>query len=149
MDATLNALGGLLLRALPTFLLVVALHFYLKFVFFRPLDKVLEVRRQATEGARKAAEASLEKANGQAAGYEAAINEARAGMHREQEEFRRKSRAEQAAAVAAARARSEAAVAQARAQLADDAERARDLLRAESDSLAARIAETILVGRSG
>ncbi len=53
MDAILNPLGGLLLRALPTFLLVLVLHFYLKRVFFAPLDKVLEARRQATEGARE------------------------------------------------------------------------------------------------
>jgi F-type H+-transporting ATPase subunit b len=42
MDAILASLGELVLRAVPTLLLVVFLHFYLKFVFFAPLDKVLE-----------------------------------------------------------------------------------------------------------
>jgi F-type H+-transporting ATPase subunit b len=48
MDAILNALGGLLLKALPTFFLVLLLHFYLKLVFYRPLEKVLSARHQAT-----------------------------------------------------------------------------------------------------
>ena len=53
MDATLHALGEILLKAVPTVLLVVVLHFYLKYVFFKPLKKVLEERYNATEGARK------------------------------------------------------------------------------------------------
>jgi len=44
MDETLRALGGILLRAIPTFVLVVLLHFYLKFVFFKPLQRVLRQR---------------------------------------------------------------------------------------------------------
>ena len=55
MDATLHALGEILLKAVPTVLLVVVLHFYLKYVFFRPLKKVLAERYDATEGARKLA----------------------------------------------------------------------------------------------
>ena len=41
MDATLLALGGILLKAVPTFLLVILLNFYLKAMFFKPLEKVL------------------------------------------------------------------------------------------------------------
>ena len=55
MDAMLHALGGILLRAVPTFLLVILLHFYLKSIFFKPLEKVLHKRYEATEGARKLA----------------------------------------------------------------------------------------------
>src|ERR1039457_7455677 len=44
MDATLHALGGILLKAVPTFRLVLALHFYLKSIFFKPLEKVLGQR---------------------------------------------------------------------------------------------------------
>ncbi len=58
----LHALGGILLRAVPTFLLVILLHFYLKSMFFKPLEKVLSERFQATEGARQAAEKSLAEA---------------------------------------------------------------------------------------
>ena len=41
MEETLRQLGGILLRAVPTFILVVLLHFYLKFIFFKPLQRVL------------------------------------------------------------------------------------------------------------
>src|SRR5205085_2833862 len=51
MDAMLHALGGILLRAVPTFLLLIALTYYLKSVFFKPLEKVLHQRYEATEGA--------------------------------------------------------------------------------------------------
>ena len=65
----LHALGGILLRAVPTFLLVVLLHFYLKSMFFKPLAKVLQARYEATEGARKLAEQSLEQAAAKTAKY--------------------------------------------------------------------------------
>ena len=76
MDETLRALGGILLRAIPTFVLVVLLHFYLKFIFFKPLQKVLRQRYEATQGARKLAESSLAKAAEKAAEYEAALRAA-------------------------------------------------------------------------
>ena len=48
MEATLHSLGEIVLRGLPTFLLLVLLHFYLKRTFFAPLDKVLAARYEAT-----------------------------------------------------------------------------------------------------
>ncbi len=55
MEATLAALGGILLKAIPTLLIVLLLHFYLKATFFKPLEKVLHERYNATEGSRKMA----------------------------------------------------------------------------------------------
>ena len=76
MDATLLALGGILLKAVPTFLLVILLNFYLKAVFFKPLEKVLRQRYEATEGARKLAAESMERAAARTAEYEAAMRAA-------------------------------------------------------------------------
>ena len=76
MDAMLQALGGILLKAVPTFLLVVLLHFYLKGVFFKPLRKVLRQRYEATEGARKLAAESLERAAAKTAEYATAMRAA-------------------------------------------------------------------------
>src|SRR5260370_30693613 len=81
MDAMLHALGGILLRAVPTFLLVILLHFYLKIVFFKPLEKVLHQRYEATERARKLAEQSLEQAAAKTASYEAQLRVAKAHMY--------------------------------------------------------------------
>src|SRR6266567_3055765 len=118
MDQTLGQLGGILLRAVPTFVLVVLLYFYLKAVFFNPLKQVLRQRYEATEGARKLAEASLAKAAERAAEYEAALRAARAETYKELEQLRRQLQEERSGAVREARQRAEAAAAQAKAELA-------------------------------
>ncbi len=147
MDAILNALGGLLLQALPTFLLLIALHFYLKLVFYRPLDNVLASRRSATQGAREKAQASLDLADRKSAEYEAALKSARGEIYRQQEETRRQWRAEQAAAVEESRRSASEMVKLARAQLAAEAALASQTLQSESERLASEIAEAILGGR--
>jgi F-type H+-transporting ATPase subunit b len=147
MDAIITALGGLLLKALPTFLLIVVLHFYLKLVFFTPLDKVLRARHQATEGARAGARASLETASQKAAEYEAAIRAARTDIHKEREETRRKWSEEQASALGQSRRNAAELVRGARSQLGDEAAAARQLLETEAGLLADEIAGAILRGR--
>src|SRR5580698_7814712 len=87
MDETLRALGVILLDAVPTFLLVVFLHFYLKKVFFQPLEKVLRQRFEATEGARRLAEQALARAAARTEEYEAAIRAARSEIYQTQEQF--------------------------------------------------------------
>jgi F-type H+-transporting ATPase subunit b len=144
MDAMLHALGGILLRAVPTFLLVILLHFYLKIVFFKPLEKVLHQRYEATEGARKLAEQSLEQAAAKTASYEAQLRAAKAEMYLAQEQLHKQLQEREAAAVAEARARAEALLEQAKGQLAADVEAAKASIGADSESLANQIAETIL-----
>lgn len=144
MDQILKALGGILLNALPTLFLVFLLHFYLKRVFFQPLEKVLHQREEATEGARQAAEQSLTLAGQKAAEYDAALREARGTLYKEQEQLRRGLRDDQSAAVAEARAKAGAMVEAARAQLASDAAAARLALEGESEALAEQIAGRVL-----
>src|SRR5947199_4245449 len=148
MDETLRQLGGILLRAVPTFILVVLLHFYLKFIFFKPLARILRQRYEATEGARKLAEASLAKASEKAAEYEAALRAARAETYKELEQLRRQLQDERSAGVREARTRAEAAVGQAKAALHAELEGLKKNLEAESDALADRIANKILRGRA-
>ena len=144
MDAMLHALGGILLRAVPTFLLVILLHFYLKIVFFKPLEKVLHQRYEATEGARKLAEQSLEQAAAKTASYEAQLRAAKAEMYQAQEQLHKQLQEREAAAVAEARASADAAIKLAKQQLAADVEAAKTTIATDSDSLANQIAETIL-----
>jgi len=144
MDATLHQLGGILLRALPTFGLVVLLYFYLKLVYFKPMAKVLDKRYQLTEGARKLAEESLKNAARKTAEYEAAMRAARGEVYQAQEQLHRKLQEQEAAELAAARQRAEAAVQEAREQLARDVESARAGLESASDAIANQIAESIL-----
>jgi len=144
MDQILRQLGELLLKAIPTFLLVVFLSLYLKRIFFKPLEKVLAERYAATEGARKLAEESFQRASAKTAEYEAAMREARADVYRQQEQIHKELQEKAAAQIAEARQRSEAAVEAARQQLAQEAEAAKASLAAQSDQLASQIADTVL-----
>jgi F-type H+-transporting ATPase subunit b len=144
MDATLHALGGILLRAIPTFLLVILLHFYLKNFFFKPFEKMLHQRYEATEGARKLAEQILERAAAKASEFEAALRAAKGEVYQAQEKLYKQLQEQQAAELLAARKQAEAAVKQAKAELAQEVEAAQARLALESDRLATQIAESIL-----
>jgi F-type H+-transporting ATPase subunit b len=144
MDATLHALSGILLNAIPTFIIVVFLNFYLKAVFFRPLEKTLGKRYEATEGARKQAEAALERAAARTSEYEAAMRAARAEVYQAQEQLHKRLEERQAAEIHEARERVEETVRKAKEDLAADAEAAKASLAQQSDALANQIAESIL-----
>ena len=144
MDETINALGQLLIQALPTFFIVLLLHFYLKQVFFKPLARILAERDEATKGARAKAAEALERASAKAAAYEEQIRAARNEIYRDQEEQRRRWRDEQLAQIAEARRGAEATVATAKSQLAAQAEEAKRSLAGQTQLLADRITQAIL-----
>jgi F-type H+-transporting ATPase subunit b len=144
MDAILRDLGGILLRAVPTFLLVIFLHFYLKGVFFGPIQQVLKKRYEATEGARKLAEESLARAAQKTAEFDAAIRAAKGEIYHAQEQLHKQLQEQQAAELLASRKQAEALIAEAKAELAKDVEAAKAGLARESELLADQIAESIL-----
>ena len=149
MEQTLQALGGILLKAIPTVCLLLLLHFYLKAMLFGPLEKVLKQRDELTGGARKAAEQSLAAAGRKAQEYEAKLREARAEVYRQQEETRRRWLEDQAAQVAQAHERTAGAVRQAKRQIAAEAAAARQSLLGSSGALADQIATAVLARRAG
>jgi len=144
MDATLHQLGEILLKALPTFLLVILLHFYLKSVFFKPMKKTLHRRYELTEGARKQAQHSLQNAAAKTAQYEAAMRAARAEVYQAQEQLHKHLQERETTALTAARESAEAAIRQARELLAADAEEAKGTLARDSEMLADQIADSIM-----
>ena len=148
MEQTVQALGGILLNAIPTIVLLIILHFYLKSVLFGPLDRVLKQRRELTEGARKVAEDSLAAAGRKAEEYEAELREARAAVYRQQEEIRKGWLEDQAKQVNQARERHDAAVKSAREAIAADAAAARASLQESSKAVADQIVATVLGRRS-
>ena len=147
MDATLHALGEILLKAVPTVLLVVVLHFYLKYVFFKPLKKVLEERYNATEGALKLAAETLEKAKAQTADYENRLRAARTEVYQAEERHYREMQERHAAQLAETRQNARKMLQTAQEQIGREAEQAKAALAGESDALAAEIVEAVL-GRS-
>ena len=140
----LHQLGAILLAAVPTFLLVILLNFYLKAVFFKPLANVLKQRYDVTEGAKKNARESLERAAQKTAEYESAIRAARANIYQAQEQLHKQLAEKEAAELAAARERTEAVVKQAKQDLDGDIEIAKRQIAMDSDRLADQITESIL-----
>ena len=144
MESTLQALGEIVLRGLPTFFLLLLLHFYLKRTFFAPLDTVLAERFEATTGARKQAESAMARAEAKAREYEEAIRDARTEVYKDNEAMRKQWREQQSVMLAEARAKSETAVAVAKAEMAGDVRTARENLQADSDRIADGIVAAIL-----
>ena len=148
MEATLQALGRILLNGLPTFFLVILLHFYLKRTFFQPMEKTLAARFDATEGARKAAEQSLQDADKRIAEYQASIRAARGEIYIEQEKLRKELQEKQAAQLEAARQDAAIRLTKAKSEIETETASARQTLADESDVLANEIAEAILQRRA-
>lgn len=147
MEQTLVALGGILQKAIPTIILILILHFYFKRVLFRPLERVLQERDEATVGARRAAEESLRRAEQKAAEYEEAIRAARAEAYREQDQIRHQLAAEQESKIQEIRKRLDEMVREAKARIEREAEAARETVMASATGLADEIADIILAGR--
>jgi F-type H+-transporting ATPase subunit b len=149
MDQILPELGGLLLKAIPTVIILLFLYIYFKFMLFAPLRKSLEQRDELTAGARRAAEHSLAVAERKAEEYEAKFRDARAEVYKQQEETRKKWLEDQAAQAAAAHQRSRASVEEARKQISAEAASARESLDESSATLAEQIADRILARKAG
>ena len=148
MENLLDALGKLIVKALPTAFLVILLHLFLKRTLYRPLEGVLAQREEATEGARQAAQAAVEKAEEIAARYEGALREARSEIFREQEAARARMRAQQKSALDEARRRADEMVREAKTQIEQEKQTARRELEAESDALAEEIVVALLERRA-
>ena len=98
MQATFHQLGQIVLNGLPTFFLILFLNFYLKRMFFTPLEQTLAQRYEKTEGARISADESLKAADRRIAEYQAALRNARGEVYADQEAAHRKLSDEQALA---------------------------------------------------
>jgi F-type H+-transporting ATPase subunit b len=146
MEPMLRAVGDIVLRALPTFFLVLFLYLYIRAMFVGPIGRILEERRAATLGAREAAKVALERAEEKVKAYEEKLREARGELFRETEALRKQWRDAQSAQLAAARDRAMDQVKAARAELDRDAQAARAALEAEAGTLANDITLRILQG---
>jgi F-type H+-transporting ATPase subunit b len=147
MDKTLQDLGGILLKAVPTLVLLIGVHFYLKFMFFKPLIAVLAKRREATEGARQAAEAAMAQADSRVGEIEAALSKARNEIYQDHEQARKQLVEQQTQAIEEARKKSHGLVHDARLQLTAETDAAKADLASYAQNLAEQIATRLLSGR--
>jgi F-type H+-transporting ATPase subunit b len=148
MEQTLHALTGILLKSIPTVVLLLFLYFYLKSMLFGPLTRVLKQREELTAGTRHAAQKSLKDAERKVQEYEAKMREARAEVYREQEETRKQWLADQGSQADSARERTGHTVQQAKEQMTAEITAARESLAASAGVLADQIANAVLARRA-
>ncbi len=148
MEATLQALGDLLVKAIPTVLFFIALTFYLRAVLFKPIAKIFEERRKATEGVRELAQRAFEAAEKKSSEFERALQMARAELHQEHEALRRGWIEEQEQEIAKARAEADRKIQEAKHEIAQEAERAQADLNANVELLGQQIVSSLLRRRA-
>ena len=110
----------------------------------KPLRKVLDERRQRTEGAVLKARADIAAAESKTHDYEQRLRDARLAIFKAQEVRRQAAQKARATAVAEARERAQQQVREARIAIEQDMASARQSLQAESETLASEIIRTIL-----
>lgn len=148
MEETLHKLGILLVQSIPTVLFFIFLTFYLKAVLFRPLARILESRRKATEGVRELAQRAFEAADKKNAEWEYALQLIRAELHQKHESKRREWSEEQARVIAESRAEAERKMDEAKHQIAHEVEKAQSELDAQVERLGEQIVGSLLRRRA-
>lgn len=143
-----NQLGGLFLAAVPTVIIVFLFYFFLRWSFFKPMERVLSERHKRAEGARVEAEASHAAAQEKQRAYTETLRKARAEIFSEQETLRRRALDERQASINTARTAAQSALQEAKKGIAADVQAARAELEQTSGTLANDIAETLLAGLS-
>ena len=144
MDTTLRQVGELLLGSIPTIILLLLLYGIYTLLVRRPLMRVLNQRRDRTEGAVLKARSDVAAAEAKTQDYEQRLREARAVIYKAQEARRQQAQQARSEALAEARARAQEQIRQARAAIEQDTAAARGGLQAEVDKLAAEIIRTVL-----
>ena len=141
---SLIALGEILWASVPTFLLVWILYFYATRFFFKPLQKTLRKRHDATGGLRERAEANLASAERKMAQYEEALRTARRQLYHQQEQERQRSLDQRAERIRQAQQQVEGMVARAKQEIRQEVEEAKKRLVAETEQIAGSIKRAIL-----
>ncbi|MFQ5816806.1 MAG: ATP synthase F0 subunit B [Terriglobia bacterium] len=144
MEKLLSQLGEIFLGAVPTALVVLFLYFFLRWSFFRPLERVLAEREALTTGTRKATEHLLAEVEAKTRQYEGTLRQARAEIYREQEALRRQALEDRTRILRATREQANQMIRGAKTQLLAEVEAARRDLDRESQRLAEEIAHTLL-----
>ena len=148
MESTLKSLADLLVQAVPTILFFIFLTAYLNAMLFKPLARIMEERRRATEGARELAQQAFESADRKVSEFEHALQLARNQIYQENETLRRQWSEEQQEELAQVRAEAERAIADARVSIAKETSDAQQQLDQGVQDLSNRIVDSLLQRRA-
>jgi len=144
MEQTLRQVGELLLGAIPTMVLLLALYGLYHVIVHKPLEAVLAERRKRTQGAVEKARADIAAAAERSVEYETRLREARLAVFKALDNRRKQAVDARAAAVAQARERAQQQIAEAKAHVDQETKAARATLDAASDSIASQIIAAVL-----
>lgn len=144
MNETLHQLEGLLLGSVPTIFLFLFLVILYRLLVYGPLTRVLNERRERTEGAIEQANAAMAAAAAKAQEYEARLRAARSKIfHARQLKLQHWSR-ERDSAVAEAHATAQRQVEEAKSALQAQTDAAHRTIEVSIDDLASEILAAVL-----
>ncbi len=144
MDETLHQLGELLLGSVPTVILLALLYALYSMIVHKPLQRVLEERRDKTEGAVEKSRADIAAADARTSEYEQRLREARAAIFRAQEARRQSALQARTNAVNEARTKAQGQVQAAKKDIESDRAKAEAGLQGEAAALAQEIMRRVL-----
>ncbi len=144
MDETLHQLGELLLGSVPTVILLALLYALYSMIVHKPLRRVLDERRDKTEGAVEKSRADIAAADARTSEYEQRLREARAAIFRAQEARRQSALQDRTNAVNSARTKAQSQVQAAKKDIESDRAKAEAGLQGEAAALAQEIMRRVL-----
>lgn len=143
----LHQLGELFLEAVPTVVIVFLFYFFMRSVFFGPLQRAMAERSARIEGARREAAEVEAAAKKELEDYNESLRRARAEIYAEQEAARQAALDERARLLKAMRARAQEEVLTAKGRIAGERDAARAQLEKDSRALGGEITRLILERR--
>jgi F-type H+-transporting ATPase subunit b len=144
MDQIVQQVGALLLGAVPTILLFVALVAAYQILVQKPLKRALAERRARTEGAVENAQRAIADAEAKAAEYADKLRQARAEIFKMREHRAKQRNAERETALDAARKAAGAKVSEAQAEMDVETEGAKQTIQGSAGELANQVVRAVL-----
>jgi F-type H+-transporting ATPase subunit b len=144
MNETLQQLRGLLLGSVPTIFLFFLVVIFYQFLVYRPLMRVLNERRERTEGAIEQAHAAIAAAAAKTQEYEAQLRAARARIFQARQKKQEEWNHARDRAIAEAHEAAQRQIEDAKTALQVQSNAARQTIEASVDDLAGEILRAIL-----
>ena len=144
MDETLHQLEGLLLGSIPTIFLFLLLVILYRLLVYGPLTRVLNERRERTEGAIEQADAAMAAAAAKAQEYEAQLRAARSKIFQARQLKQQQWTRERDSALAEAHAAAQRQVEEAKLALQAQTEAGHRTIEDSIDQLASEILAAVL-----
>jgi len=149
MEEIVQQVGGLLIGAIPTMLLFVALVAAYQILLQAPLRRTLAERRARTQGAVENAHKAIADAEAKASEYAEKLRQARAEIFKMREQRARQRTAEREAALETARKAAGVRVNAARSEIDAEAQSARQAIQGTAGELANQVVRAVLPQAAG